>query len=111
LKKTLFAFLLSITSACAQSYETPDSGIQIIPAESANIIRDQLLLQFDDDVSVMKARSRASQCGSVIRVVTVKPALILVQLSTSGNTDSNVQVCQNLNGLVRAEWNQKRRLR
>jgi len=103
---------MGITSACAQSYTPQDSGkVQLLPAEAANIIKGQLLLQFNDHVSLQAARKRARQCGSIIRVVIVKPALILVQIPSLAHTDSDIKICQTLPGLIRLEWNQKRSLR
>jgi len=112
LKFAILITLLCMLNACAQpeqyAYDTPAS---IAPVDSANRIQGQLILEFDPHVSLQQARYAVAACASSSSVMRQQPVMLLVILRTSQGAEAAAQTCLHAPGVVRAEWNQKRRLR
>ena len=104
---TLFMF-----SACAQpGQHANDSPESIVPVDSASVVQGQLMLEFDQHISLQQARHAVAACASASSVIRQHPVMLLVSLRTTQNSKQAAHQCSHLPGVVRAEWNQKRHLR
>jgi len=106
------ACFLFVLSACGETpYVKQQQGIVIDPAAPNSMIANQLLLEFDTKTTPEHAIKKASACASTVRLIAKKPLVLLVVLPESDDYNVQAQVCLQLHGLVRAEWNQKKSLR
>jgi len=108
----LSSFLFAL-SACGETthVQYAQNSIVIDSVESNNMIENQLLLEFDSNTSPDQAMQRASACAASVRMIRKKPVLLLVVLAKASDYNIQAQSCLRLQGLLRAEWNQKKRLR
>jgi len=105
--------VLFAISACGEVLQVDrvHKPIAIDAAEPGNIIPNQLLLEFDHNTTAAQAIRKIASCAKSSRVITEQPLLLLVYLRSGDNEKIAVNKCLQIQGLVRAEWNQKRSLR
>jgi len=81
------------------------------PADATGIVQGQLILEFNPHVSLDQARDAVAACASASTVIRQQPPMLLVTLKPAQSTKQAAQPCLHVQGVVRAEWNQKRNLR